>query len=138
VSHAGSSVIVPRLRAGFVVLLLLLGYSVGSGVLYLLWSRFVGWPAVAEEHEMLLRLVHLLPALTCSIVVGGIGGAISPTKSLLPVVFLGLGIAVSHYMSYSIPSRTASADIVAAIAESLILFAIAFASYAMLVGRRSR
>jgi hypothetical protein len=87
---------------------------------------------------VLLRLIHLLPASICSVLVGGIGGITIRTKPLFPAAFLGLGIAVTHYFSYSQLSRTATTDIVAAIIEGLILFVIAFASYSVLASRLGR
>jgi len=136
--HSGSNMIA-WLRTGFVLLLLLLGYSVSSGIIYLLWSRLVGWPVVGEEHEALLRLVHLLPSLACGAMVGCIGGATNRTaKALLPAAFLGLGIALIHYASYSRSSRAAVDDIVAAIIESVVLFVVVFVSFWMLAVRRGR
>lgn len=135
-SHSPSSVAIPFLRASIILVLLLFGYSIASGILYLIWSRLVGWPVVEGEHEVLLRLVHLLPALVCSALAGSIGGATNRAKPAFPAAFLGLGIAAMHYASYSRPSRTTADDIVAAIVESLVLFVIAFASFWMLAGKR--
>jgi NO-binding membrane sensor protein with MHYT domain len=137
-SHSGSPIAIRWLRAGFVLLLLLLGYSVGSGIIYLLWSRLIGWPVVEGEYEVLLRLVHLLPAVICSALAGCIGGATNRMRPLFPAALLGLGIAVIHYASYSRSSRTAANDIVAAIVESLVLFVIAFGAFRILAGRRGR
>jgi hypothetical protein len=135
-SQSPSSTGTQWLRAGLILVLLLIGYSVGSGIIYRLWSRFVGWPVVEGEHEVLLRLVHLLPALACSAVVGTVGGVTNRMKPLFPAALLGLGIALIHYASYSRPSRTATNDVVAAIVESVVLFAIGFALFWTLADRR--
>lgn len=134
-SQSRSSTTIVLLRTSVILLLLLIGYSFGSGVIYFLWSRLVGWPVVEGEHEVLLRLAHLLPALACSALVGGIGGATNRMRPLFPAALLGSAIAVMHYASYSRPSRTAPNDVVAAIVESLVLCVVAFASFWMLAGR---
>jgi hypothetical protein len=124
------------LRAGLILVLLLIGYSVGSGIVYLLWSRLFGWPVVEGEREVLLRLVHLLPALACSVVAGAIGGTTNRMKALLPSVLLGFGIALIHYASYSRPSRTSANDVVAAMVESVVLFVGAFGPFWIVASRR--
>ena len=137
--HSDSSKMITWLRASLVLLLLLFGYSVGSGVVYLLWSRLVGWPIVGEEHEVLLRLVHLLPALACCALEGSVGRATNRIgKLLLPAALLAFGIALTRYASYSRPSRAATGDIVAAAIESVVLFVVVATSFWTLAVRRTR
>ena len=138
-SNPASLVMIQRLRTGLVLVFLLFGYSVASGIFYLSWSRLVGWPVVEGEHEVLLRLVHLLPAAICGALAGGIGGATNRTaKPLLPASVLALGIALIHYASYSRPSRAAVSDIVAATIESVILGGVVLASFWVIAARRGR
>jgi NO-binding membrane sensor protein with MHYT domain len=125
------------MRAALVLLLLVLGYSLASGIIYILWSRLIGWPVVNEDQEILLRLVHLLPSLACAAIAGWVGGTTNRiAKPLFPAALLALTIALMHYASYSRASRTAAEDIVAAAIESLTLVAVTFISWT--VGNRRR
>jgi hypothetical protein len=136
---SGQSGAVTWLRAALVLLLLVLGYSLASGIIYILWSRLIGWPVVNEDQEIRLRLVHLLPSLACAAIAGWVGGTTNRiAKPLFPAALLALTIALTHYASYSRASRTAVEDIVAAAIESLIVLAATLISFWIVADRRRR
>lgn len=135
--RSGPSVAVSWLRAAFLLLLLVLGYSLASGIIYILWSRLIGWPVVNQDQEILLRLVHLLPSLACAAIAGWVGGTTNRiAKPLFPAALLALTIALIHYASYSRASRTAAEDIVAAAIESLIVLAVTLSTFWIVADRR--
>jgi hypothetical protein len=118
----------------FFLLLIWLLYSLVSSVVYVMWSELVGWPVVSSE--FVLRVVHLVPALVCTILAAALAGANTRMKiGFAPGLVLGSAIALTHFLSYSHILRSGWHYIILAATEAMLLLGAAAISYSAAANR---